>query len=377
MRSGSRLRRTLALLVVAALAYPALPRTWHAGLGAAFASGECGTDTVLVLGLEEMEKTGASNVWNLFDFDFDATAVRGRRYIVEMVGDGITHATMEVNGVAYSGTSQGATVKQFVDVDSGYNSLGIGLKGSNGSHAWVRVMHVSEPQYKVFGEQTYTRLTPPAPETVSFALDTAVAGALYTLRVKSGNGNGTNRITNATVKINGTQVLSSSDFGTGVATVNKDVTLGPSNLIEVNNQGVSGSKMKVRLFATDRTAPTLAVTSPSTDTAYTTASSFAIQGTVTDAQTHAVVRVNGVGPYRPRSFSHTASLPSAAWYRDTVRAENSACLTTQAVRVIPRDTQSPTLTPGSTPTIINASSITLTGSWSDLKLVSLCEREPD
>src|SRR5207245_2070983 len=102
--------------------------------------------------------------------------------------------------------------------------------------------------------------------------------------------------TNATLKVNGIQVLSSSDFGTGKAVITRQVTLYPADTLGWYDQSSDTlSQVTLQFRQPDATAPVVSLTSPSVDTLLTEASYVHVRGTVTD-ETPGWLRVNSRTP---------------------------------------------------------------------------------
>jgi len=118
-------------------------------------------------------------------------------------------------------------------------------------------------QTVLFGPKSYTRTAgPPNSFTDQFTLP-AGATAPYTLHLVNGNANGTNRISSATVKLNGTQILGPSDFGQNVAVLDRTVALQPNNTLEIRLTSAPGSVLTVSLLATSAgSQPTALTPSP-------------------------------------------------------------------------------------------------------------------
>ena len=62
----------------------------------------------------------------------------------------------------------------------------------------------------------------------------------FNLQLVNGNGSGGNRVTNATVKLNGVTVISSAECTQQTASLIKAVTIQPSNTLQVTVNGITG-----------------------------------------------------------------------------------------------------------------------------------------
>ena len=100
----------------------------------------------------------------------------------------------------------------------------------------------------LFGPETYTRTTS-APNSFerSFNLPSGV-GAPFTLKVVNGTSDGANRISSASIKLNGTEVVKESDFNQKVSLINKQVPLGTENHLQVELRSKPGSFISVAIF---------------------------------------------------------------------------------------------------------------------------------
>ena len=305
-------------------------------------------DSVVVFAIQKYVHTGSSSSWTLFDDSFNADTVAGRRYVLEVV-NGTTVASgarVSINSQEFLGTSEFGTgtsrVLREIDVTPGSNAISTQVKGSGSAWINVRVVRVWDPTFIVHGPTTFT-YTNGTPQTDTFSIPSG-AKSPYFLRAINGAPSGTNRVTNATLWLNGSSVLSSSDVGTGVATVSKTVTLtGTNDRDSLLNQSGSGTKISLRYTATDSTAPVVVLTNPTADTTLTTASSLLITGRVTD-ETAGTITLGTAGTVAtPDTFHVTLNMPTNATYPLPITAINGAQLTTTLQRTVIRDTLSPTI----------------------------------
>ena len=115
-------------------------------------------------------------------------------------------------------------------------------------------------QTVLFGSKTYTRTAgPPNSFTDTFTLPAGTT-APYTLHVVNGNANGTNRISSATVKLNGVEILDPNDFGPNVAVLDRPVALQASNTLEVRLTSAPGSFIVISVLDTSVGAQPTALT---------------------------------------------------------------------------------------------------------------------
>ena len=118
-------------------------------------------------------------------------------------------------------------------------------------------------QTVLFGPKTYTRTAgPPNSFTDTFTLPAGTT-APYTLHVVNGNANGTNRISSATIKLNGVEILDPNDFGQNVAVLDRTVALQATNTLEIRLTSAPGSFITVSVLDTSAgTQPTALTPNP-------------------------------------------------------------------------------------------------------------------
>ena len=115
-------------------------------------------------------------------------------------------------------------------------------------------------QTVLFGPKQYTRTAgPPNQFTDTFTLPSGTTPP-YTLHVVNGNANGTNRISSATVTLNGTQILGPSDFGQNVAVIDRTITPQASNTLEIRLTSAPGSFITLTVLDTSAGSQPTALT---------------------------------------------------------------------------------------------------------------------
>lgn len=127
---------------------------------------------------------------------------------------------------------------------------------------------------QVFGPKTYVRTTgAPNQYTDTIAVPAWIVSP-YRLRIQNGDPSGTNRVSAATITINGAQVAAApADFNQNVATLDRDVNLTPQTTLRVTLESKPGSYLILNLGGTsaDRTAPVLTFAAPADGKAVNTA----------------------------------------------------------------------------------------------------------
>src|SRR5262249_49606462 len=104
--------------------------------------------------------------------------------------------------------------------------------------------------FDVYGPQRFTRLTgQPVNVVQTFSLP-ADAIAPFNIVVQNGAAEGSNRISSATIKLNGTELYTPSDFNQNVSSLTKSITLTATNTLEVKLTSASGSYLTITVTAT-------------------------------------------------------------------------------------------------------------------------------
>jgi len=138
----------------------------------------------------------------------------------------------------------------------------------------------------MFGPRHFDRTTgAPNQYLEQFSLPAGVPGP-YTIHIQNGGADATNRVSSATVKLNGAEVLSPSDFNQNVTNIDRAVFLGTTNSVEVRLASNPGSYLIISISAvtsaSDVTAPSLSIVTPDDDTT-TSNGAITISGTATDS----------------------------------------------------------------------------------------------
>jgi RHS repeat-associated protein len=331
-----------------------------------------GTDSQLVYGPAKFTHTGSNSQFTSYSASFDADTVHGRRYVLEVKNSSCSAYTVTINGQSYIGSSEtgGGSGDVFREIDvlqgAGANELDVSVVGTGSTSISVKISRVSDATFVVYGPKTFTKPSPAAKQVDTLVLANA-AKPPYTLRVINGSGSGSNRVTNATLTVNGVGVIGSSDLGTGIATKQYNVSLNNSivNRDTLDNQSASGTYVSLRYTATDSTPPSVTVSAP-VDTFLTTGG-VRVNGSVSD-ETYGIITIDTVATASraalptPGSFTDSLTLQVDRKYTLYTHAINSAWLTTDVNRTMIRDTRAPTLvlTRPSADTSVTASADTFT-----------------
>ncbi|MCC6965793.1 MAG: Ig-like domain-containing protein, partial [Nitrospira sp.] len=108
----------------------------------------------------------------------------------------------------------------------------------------------SQAQTVLFGPTPYTRTAgPPNHFTATITLPAGTTPP-YTLHIANGNADGTKRISSATIKLNGAQILGPNDFGQNVAVIDRTVALQASNQLEIRLTSAPGSFLTISVLDT-------------------------------------------------------------------------------------------------------------------------------
>lgn len=226
------------------------------------------------------------------------------------------------------------------------DTLQLQVFGPTTSYVTVAVFSVPDPMFAIYGDTTIVKTSSSSQTLVRFFTTPADAYPPYHLYVVNGDSAGGHRVTSAEVRVNGTTVISTTDVTTAIGSVVKPVPqiLESTDTIEVTLTGATGSLVRVRLAASDSTAPVVTLTAPA-ESSYTNLTSVPVTGTLSD-RTAVKVTVNGAAATvtGDTSFSGTATLTTDGWHTLTVVATDVPKLQTTKTRMIKRDTQIPSLT---------------------------------
>jgi RHS repeat-associated protein len=137
----------------------------------------------------------------------------------------------------------------------------------------------------IFGPRRFDRtIGPPNQYVEQFSLPSGF-NSPFTLHIQNGSLDGTQRVSSATLKLNGVDVLSPSDLNQNVASLDRNVNLTTNNQLDVRVASDPGSYLLINLCGTvpvsDTTAPALTITSPLNDST-TTQSAITVNGTAID-----------------------------------------------------------------------------------------------
>jgi RHS repeat-associated protein len=224
-------------------------------------------------------------------------------------------ASLEINGSsqvaglikAYNGTvtiNGAAAVRGQVSADS---------FTLNGGKVTAAVWPIrSSPGFTILGPARFDRTTgAPNKYLEQFSLPVGVT-APYTLHIQNGEPDGTNRVSSATVKLNGVDILVPSDLNQNVANVDRTVTLTSANSLEVRLASNPGSYLIINLSGSlaviDNTAPSIVIAAPA-DKANTSSDTIAVSGTALDSGTGAT----GVAHVYVNELEATLNAADSTW----------------------------------------------------------------
>lgn len=139
----------------------------------------------------------------------------------------------------------------------------------------------------LFGPRRFDRTTGlPNQYVEQFSLPTGTTSP-YVLHIQNGSLDGSNRVSSATIKLNGTDVLlTQNDLNQNVPSLDRTVTLNAQNQLNVSLSSDPGSYLIIYITgtvpSTDTTPPSLAITTPQNNFP-TTEHQITVSGTASDA----------------------------------------------------------------------------------------------
>ncbi|MEQ1834086.1 MAG: hypothetical protein ABL977_13605, partial [Candidatus Eisenbacteria bacterium] len=284
----------LGVLVWSAASGPAVGKR----ISGRFSFGSTCADTVSVRGVKRYSiPTGASAA--TFSDPCTLSVVAGRRYLIEMLrpngGPAGTYARVSFAGTEYFGTADmgapGVLVSR-IFTPAATGTLQVTLSGSAGFGVDIRLTQVAEPTYAVTAAAFQRGSGAPKWQTKSFAFESGPPPTPHVLILTNGNPDGSARTQDTEVVLNGAQVVFPGELTAGMAQLTRDVMLSTSNVLEVKIVSAAGTKVSIKIRATDTSAPTLTVAQPAAvlvtaDTAVTSS------GVASDAESGATLRLNG------------------------------------------------------------------------------------
>src|SRR5256886_408196 len=193
-----------------------------------------------------------------------------RRYTLRLVNgaaDGTQRATsgsLSLNGkLLFQGPDffSGATLTRVVEPLSA-DTLLVTVEGPAGAFVTVSILADPDPTYTVYAERFTRTGGPPLTDTPAFALPARAAPPYY-LHLVNGNANGTSRMADGSIVVNG-QTVATVDKNVGSVAV--PVALAAQNTFQVlaRTQGSSSGFLDVRFAATDTTHPAITIDRKST-----------------------------------------------------------------------------------------------------------------
>lgn len=146
--------------------------------------------------------------------------------------------------------------------------------GSSGvARAVQSAAPVSDLPFVAFGPESFVRGTG-GPKEVTKTFTVLNPDAAYTLRVANGGADGkSERVSSGVLRLNGSDVVGSSDFSQNVAVITKAVKLAATNTLGVELRSKPGSVISVQVVGMDNDLPTITASTdppPGPDGTYTT-----------------------------------------------------------------------------------------------------------
>jgi hypothetical protein len=243
-------------------------------------------------------------------------AVSGSAYLLKVEngaanGTGrVSTGTIRLNSTAILSPSDfagaPALLTRFVQLTAS-DTLKVELSAGAGQFVTVSVLASPNPRIPIHGP-TLVTVASGSQVTVddNFSLPAGTSGPF---RVHVVNGpDGATRVSNATVTLNGTDILTQNDINANIAAVERAVTLTSSNTVAIKvKQSSAGNQLSIRFTATDTVKPKITLTAPAQN-ALTGNTSIAVSGSVDD-KTVTAVTVNGTNAPLDASGAFSISAP--------------------------------------------------------------------
>ncbi len=338
-------------------------------------------DTVVVFGPRQFNGTTGSGT--TYIERFTVALQPGRKYELKLVNgtaggstNRVTSAVTRLNGFQVIGTadltSSIASVTKVIAVRE-IDTLRVTAVGAAGSFVTATISSLASSEFVVNGPTVYgipsgTQKT----HTFSFTKP-ATAGPPFRLYMTNGDSLGGLRVTNSSVTLNGTAVVTTQEFTNAIGSLTKPVTLTASNNVTVTLKGNASKFVTLWFTASDTAAPAITISQPPADTAFRT-SPITVTGTISDASP-TTVTVNGVQATVTNNTSYSASVPLTTQGGNTLTAiaTDAGGRTSQVTRNVIFDSQAPALTvtaPTDNSATKNAT-VAVTGSFTDATAVTV------
>ena len=308
-------------------------------------------DTVVVYGPQTFSTTSGSLQHHLERFEL--TSVPGQKFLLK-VENGLPDGSKRVGGGAV--VLNGSTILSSGELAAGgpgwtnliqeltEDTLQVSVSGDAGDEVTVSVLATVSGTFNIFGVERFTRLNgTPATDERTFTLPSS-AGAPYSLCLVNGNADGSNRIASAEIKLNGTQIIGSSDLSKQVGGIIRSVTpTSGTNTLSVKLTAQPSGFVDLCVMATDVGDPVLTISAPAPGFV-TRDSVVEVTGTVTDV-TATQVEVNGLAATLGSGNSWSVDVPLVEGENTlAVTATDAAGNTTDSTRVVHRDLTPPEVT---------------------------------
>ncbi|HEY6830122.1 MAG TPA: hypothetical protein VI259_24880, partial [Gemmatimonadaceae bacterium] len=205
----------------------------------------------------------------------------------------------------------------------------------------MSVLATARTTVTLFGPKTYVKPNGNSSSPTDKFLGMSGVGAPFTLLLANGDSTGGHRASSATVSLNGTTVVASSEIKQDVPLITKTVNvLASTNTIAPDFVKSSpNSQITLTVVGTDAQAPALTIASPAPNTT-TSSSSVTVSGSVTDRTAVKLTIAGVVVPIASNSYSASVPLGKDGVYAIHVVAVDAAGNVADSMRTVTRNSQS-------------------------------------
>jgi RHS repeat-associated protein len=311
---------------------------------------------------------------------FAVAVTPGKRYTLRMVNGApngsakVTGGTVQLNGwetMTSADLASGATLERVVQVRT-EDTLFVTVQGPAGAYVTASVLSTPDPSFLVFGPAHFVRTTgTPVTETRYFNISPTAAPP-YRFCLKNGGDDGSNRVSSASIVLNGHEVFTQSQFNQHVASLMTQVSLQPANTLLVTLSGIPGGFLDLCVTATDTTPPVITINSPPQNL-LTSDTVVIVSGSVTD-ETPTTVAINGAATAVSGGGAFNDTIPLVEGSNAIhIVATDAAGHVTDSTRTVIRDRTPPVLTVNAPVNgfITNQTSIPVSGTVVDAHAVTV------
>lgn len=283
---------------------------------------------------------------------FVVTLDSGAKYSLKVVnGDAgsvkrATSGSVKLNGTVVVSSTDLASGPQTTIRDvvpRSVDTIIVTIGGTAGAHVVATLLATARPTVTLFGPKTYIRPNGNSSSPSDNFPGIPGVGAPFTLIARNGDSTGGHRASSASVSLNGTSVIASSEIKQDVAIITKSVNVLATNSLAPDFVKSSpNSQMTLTVVGTDIAPPALTISSPAPNTV-TPNGTVTFTGGVTDRTAIKVTVAGVLATVTSNTYSATVPLANEGPNLIHVVAVDAAGNVADSTRTVTKNTQPLTL----------------------------------